>query len=437
MKIQGSKFKISAVKPARLAAIVLLTFLFASPGSFERQAVAQQVIQKIEALVNDEVISAFDVRQRMGLVVAASGGLNSQEEVMRLQQQVLRALVDERLQIQEAREYEVTVPDAQINDAYSRIAQSFNQRPEDFEGFLIQFGASKDTLINQLRAEFAWQALVRGRLAQQISVTDEEVDAEIARMTSNTGKYEYRVSEIYMIVGSPPEEARIKASMERLAKQIADGAAFNLVARQFSEAASAARGGDMGWLSADQMQPLVSEVVTKLELLDVSDPVRTAGGFRLLALTDRRRILSLDPLDTVLDIHHVMFTFDKDTTTEMAEAWIARAEKEVPKAKSCDYIETLAKDMGVKTFGELGKVPLRGLATDLRDLLDSVPDGSATQPIASQDGIRIFFVCGRTEPEIGPPDFDEVFTQLQEQRLSMVARRYLRDLRRDSIVDYR
>ena len=414
-----------------LAAVVLMN-LCAVPAE------AQHVIQKIEALVNDEVISAFDVVQRMGLVVAATGGISSEQELARLQKQVLRTLVDERLQLQEAAEYEVEVPEEELDDAYSRIAQSFNQTAESFEEFLAQFGATKGTLLLQLNAEFSWQMLVRGRLAQQIGVTDEEVDAEIARMESNTGKYEYKVSEIYLIVGSPSDDARIKAIIEELAKQIKEGGAdFRLVSRQFSEASSAARGGDLGWLSADQMQPAVAEVVTNLDVQEVSGPVRTPGGYRLLALTDRRRILSLDPLDTLVDIRQIMFAFNEETTQEKADLWVARAVKESPMAKSCDDIEALANALEITTFGKLAEISLRNLTPELRQLLNAHEDGTPTVPVASQDGIRIFFVCGRREPEIGLPSFDEIYAQLQEQRLSMVARRYLRDLRRDSIVDYR
>jgi peptidyl-prolyl cis-trans isomerase SurA len=424
------KWAIGAVASGVTAIVFLL--LIAAPVQ------AQQIIQKIEALVNDEVISAFDVRQRLGLVIAASGGVSTQDELVRLQEQVLRTLVDERLQIQEAREFEVEIPDEEIDAAYSRIVQSFNQTLDTFDDFLAQFGAAKKTLVSQLYAEFAWQTLVRGRLGQQIGVTDEEVEAQIARMERNTGKYEYRVSEIYLIVGSPSDDARVKATIEELAKQITEsGAAFNLVARQFSEAASAARGGDLGWLSAEQMQSEVAAVITNIDVRIVSEPVRTAGGYRILTLTDRRRILSLDPLDTLLDLHHVMFPFTQETTQEEADAWIAKSVEESKKIKGCDDIEALAKALEVETFGKLRELPLRSLRPELRDLLDAVEDGFPTEASASQEGIRIFFVCGRREPVIGPPDFDDIYLQLQEQRLSMVARRYLRDLRRDSIVDYR
>lgn len=122
---------------------------------------SQEILQKIEALVNDEVISAYDLQQRLGLVVAATGGVRNQEELLRLREQVLSSMVDEKLQLQEAAEFEVEVSQAEIDDAYIRVAVNFNQSPESFEGFLGQYGSSKNSLTSQLRAEFAWQTLVR------------------------------------------------------------------------------------------------------------------------------------------------------------------------------------------------------------------------------------------------------------------------------------
>ena len=80
---------------------------------------------------------------------------------------------------------------------------------------------------------------------------------------------------------------------------------------------------------------------------------------------------------------------------------------------------------------------LRDLGPALAGRLEPLAEGVPSQPLAAQDGIRIFFVCGREQPDIQPPDFDTVYSRLQEQRLTMMARRYLRDLRRDAIVDYR
>lgn len=399
---------------------------------------AQEILQKIEVLVNDEVISAYDVQQRLGLVVASTGGVRNQEELIRLRDQVLSSMVDERLQLQEAAEFEVEVSNAEIDDAYMRVSSNFNQTPENFETFLAGYGATKLTLTDQLRAEFAWQTLVRGRLGSQITISDEDVESTIEQIKANKGKYEYRLSEIYLILDSPNREKVVRQRAERLVKQVADGAQFAVVARQFSESATAARGGDLGWVAESQLAPEVEAAVSKLDILEISEPITTPGGVYVLQLRDRRRILSADPLDVQLDLAQVVLPFDNETTQEDLDAWAAKAEELRPNVTTCAQAKPFAEQLpGGTVHMPIGFISLRELGPALAATLGQLTEGIPSDPLASQDGIRIFFVCGRQQPNIEPPDFDTVYNQLTEQRLTMMARRYLRDLRRDAIVDYR
>lgn len=421
----------------RLAGLIaVLTAAFSLLAIFPVSS--QEVLQKIEALVNDEVISAYDVQQRMGLVVAATGGVRNQEELMRLRDQVLGSMVDEKLQLQEAAEFEVEVTPAELDDAYYRVSANFNQTPEGFEGFLKQYGSSRRSLTEQLRAEFAWQTLVRGRLGSQVSISDEDVEAAIEQMKANKGKYEYRLSEIYLILDSPSRADIVRQRANRLIKQVQEGAQFQVVARQFSESATAARGGDLGWVAEGQMAPEVEAAVSNLGLLDISEPVATPGGFYVLQLRDRRRILSADPLDAQIDITQVVYPFTNTTTQEQVDAWVDRAKQLRTTVNSCDQIESFTQQLGEGTVHRnIGFISLRDLGPALAAALDVLEEGVPSEAVAAQDGVRVFFLCGRRQPDIKPPDFDSVYGKLQEQRLSMMARRYLRDLRRDAIVDYR
>lgn len=414
-----------------LAALALSLVTSAAPS-------AQEILEKIEVLVNDEVISAYDVQQRLGLVVASTGGVRNQEELMRLRDQVLSSMVDERLQLQEAAQYEVEVSDAEIDDAYMRVSSNFNQTPENFEEFLTGFGSSRLTLTDQLRAEFAWQALVRGRLGSQVTISDEDVESTIEQIKANKGKYEYRLSEIYLILDNPNRAKIVRQRAERLVKQVADGAQFAVVARQFSESATAARGGDLGWVGESQLTPEVEAAVSKLAVLEISEPITTAGGVYVLQLRDRRRILSADPLDVQLDLTQVVLPFDNESTQEDLEGWAAKAEELRPTITSCAQSQTFADQLPEGTVHmPIGFISLRELGPELASTLGQLTEGMPSEPLASQDGIRVFFVCGTQQPDIKPPDFDTVFNRLTEQRLTMMARRYLRDLRRDAIVDYR
>lgn len=401
---------------------------------------AQEVLQKIEALINDEVISAYDVNQRMGLIVATTGGIKTQEQFLQLKKQVLDTMINERLQMQEAKEWEVVITDAEVEGTYVRIAQNMGKNPDEFETFLAQYGASKQTLVDQVKAEFAWQTLVQGRLGSQVVISDDEVDEYLVRMKANTGKFEYRVGEIYLVVSNPERDAEIKETAERLIKQITEGANFQQMARQFSQSSSAAKGGDMGWIQEGNFNQTLEEEVKKLEVGQYSTvPVKTPGGYYILGLSDRRKILSIDPLDVSLDLRQIYLAFSAETTQEMAETTVKLlADLDYTEYQGCDAIPALAEKVKATTHGALGEgLVLRQLNPELRNFVEGLSIGEPSKPSLSNDGLRVFYVCGRTEPKVTMPTADQIFQQLEQQRLAMMARRYLRDIRRDAIIDKR
>lgn len=419
------------------AIAAMVTLAGPARAQTQQQDQGNEVLQRIEALVNDEIISAYDLRQRMGLVIAATGGVNSEDELMRLRDQVLRGMVDEKLQLQEAAQFEVKADPAELQQAYERISRSFNQSPDTFEQYLKQIGSSRESLYQQLQAEFVWQTLVNGRLGSQVIISDEEVEDTIARLESNAGKFEYDLAEIYLIVDQPSFETTVRRTADRLVQQLRDGAQFAGVARQFSAASTAARGGELGWVSQGQMLPEIESVVEKMSVGDISEPIRSAGGFYIISLMDRRRILSIDPLDAQLDVTQVYYQFKQDTTQEILDAYLQHAVDVKDNFKGCDNATALAEELGATDHGAIGSISLRDMPPQLRRILEDLEIGEPSGPVASPDGVRIFYVCAKHDPVIQAPTFEEVMNQLTQQRLAMMARRYLRDLRRDAVIDIR
>lgn len=398
----------------------------------------QQVIQKIEALVNDEVISAYDVGQRMGLVLLATGQtVNSEQQLRQLRDQVLGSLVDELLQVQEAREYEVPVPEDEIFETYARVAQGYNQTPEGFGDLLGEYGSSPTAIITQIRAEFAWQSLVNGRYGSQAEATDEEIEGILQDMEANAGLREYRLSEIYLIINDPSQTARVAEDARQIRGRIKDYIQFSNVARQVSQSTTAAQGGDLGWISENQLAPEILEVVKDMDILSISQPIKSTAGYYIVALTDRRKILSTEPMDEVLDLKQLGYFFSNETTEEQALAWFDNALVRAAELKSCAGLSGLVEELGDVLFRDLGEVSLKQLNPDLRNILMPIPIGRATKPINTPDGFIIFAVCDRRMPEARLPSSDEIRNQIETQRIAMMGRRYLRDLRRDAIIDYR
>lgn len=396
-----------------------------------------EVPQRIVVLVNDEPISAYDVVQRLRLTIASIGGIEDQQQLARLQEQVVRNMVDDKLKLQEAAEFDVVISDEMANQAFAQQAQSFNQTPEQFELYLARLGISRDAYIDQMKPEIAWGELVNGRLGRFAVVAQDEVEQEIARIEASAGQPQYRVSEIYLLVDNPRREDEVEATADRIVSQIRGGADFAGFAQQFSQSATAAAGGDIGWVTPDQLAPALAETLGGLPIDAVSDPVRLGGGYYVLQLRDRRRVLEADTLDMEVLLHAVFQPVTPATSEAEQIAYLDRVDAAREEIAGCDAIDRFQAQAGADSHVRLGRLSLRDLPQSLRTILEPLEIGEPSGPVRMEDGFRVFFVCGRDAPEVAMPQFEEIADQLERQKLAMMARRYLRDLRRDAIVDYR
>ena len=174
-----------------------------------------QIFGKIDAnhhsatvIINGEVVTGTDVDQRVALVVAASGGKIAPEELQRLRLQVLRNLMDETLQIQEAKSQNLVVSDDEVDTIYNRIArQNFGQDPKALDAYLAKIGSSGSSLKRQIRGELSWQRLLRRNVNPFVNVSDDEVRETIKRQEESKGTDEYRIGEIFLYANSENHDA--------------------------------------------------------------------------------------------------------------------------------------------------------------------------------------------------------------------------------------
>ncbi len=425
-------YKLSAVSIAAALGSLILT----PQATAQQQAAPElQQLNAIEVLVNDEPISSYDINQRLRLVIAISGGVRSQEEFLQVREQVIQSMVDEKLQMQEAAEVELEVPDEQLEQFFARRAQGVGQEPEQFAEALSSIGSSKETMKKQMEAEIAWSQLVQGRLGAFVSVSDEEVEAFIQRIYNNRGKFEYRLGEIVLLSQSPEQSAAVEANAGQLVEQIRAGAQFGQIAQQLSASSTAAVGGDLGWVTIDDLDPTYSEQVQTSSVGSVLDPIRTPGGFIILSVSDRRRVLTVDPLDTQIQLTQIFLP--EDRVESGLDQFMAVVEPLRTANTSCETVPDLAAQAGASNRIEISPLRLRDLNTAYRESVENLEVGDTTDVLQDADGRRVLVVCAIRAPQVQEPDFDEVYNQLEQQRLSMMARRYLRDIRRDAIVDYR
>jgi len=395
-------------------------------------------LRKATAIVNGAVITDTDVDQRLNLVVAANGGRVDPEEKSRLRLQVLRNLIDEKLQVEEAASHDVKITDADVDVAYNRVASNFKQTPAAFAEFLKKSGSSAGSIRAQIKGELAWSRLLRRRVEPLVAVGDDEVQAVIAKLTAAKGKDEFHVGEIFLSA-TPENESQVMQDAGRIVGQIRGGASFVAYARQFSEASTAGLGGDLGWVRGEQLNDAVAPAVTKLNPGEITEPVRVPGGVAIMALVEKRQVLSADPNEAILSLKQISLPIGPEVTQEQGTKIVANFKAKTQDMGGCGRAEAVAKELGAEVAVN-DAIKIKDLPPALQNLMKQLSIGQSTPPFgSSKDGLRVLVLCGRDDAatQARVPTADEVYAQMNEERVNMRARRYLRDLRRDAIVDYR
>lgn len=406
------------------------------PNELQVFGTAIPSVIKATAIVNGDVITQTDIDHRVALLVISQGGEIDPSELERVRQQVLRNLIDETLQIQAARAEEIEIKQSDVDRTIERVATNLKQTPQQLSEFLSANGSSIRTMRRQIQGEIAWQRLLRAKVESGVSVGDDEVNAVLAKMTSSKGSAEYRVGEIFLS-SNPATEAQTLENANRILEQLRNGASFAGYARQFSEASTAAVGGDLGWVRPEQLPPALAAAVQQLQPGMVSSPIPLPGGVSIIALQDTRRILTPDPRDAVLSLKQISISFPRGTTREQAEPTVNRFAEAARNIGGCGGAERI----GAEFQGEVvsnDQVKMRDLPPVLQQMMLPMQIGQATQPVGSiEDSVRVFVICGRDEVSANQPSFDDVYNQISEERTNIRARRYLRDLRRDAIIEFR
>jgi len=391
---------------------------------------------KATAIVNGEIITQTDIDQRLALLIIASGGRIPAEEMDRLRQQVLRNLIDETLQIQAAAAEKITIKPADIDKTLARVAGNNKQTVEQLTALLDANGSSIASMRRQIEGEIAWTRLQRAKIESSVSVGEEEVKAVLDRMNASKGTEEFRVGEIFLSANAG-NETQTLSNANKILEQLRNGASFAGYARQYSEASTAAVGGDLGWVRPEQLPDPIAAQLRTMGPGQISTPIQVQGGYSIVAVQDTRKVLTADPRDAVLSLKQISVSFPKGTTQPQAEPLVARFAEAARNVGGCGGADKIAADFNAELV-QSDQVKIRDLPVALQQIMLPMQVGQATQPFGSiGEGVRILVICGRDEVDAAAPTHDEVYNQLNEERINVRARRYLRDLRRDAVIEFR
>ena len=407
------------------------------PGNVQLYGDAKPNVYRPSATVNGEIITATDIEQRMALIRIANNNVNlPPEEEQRLRQQVFSNLIDEKLQIQEAKAAKIDIDEKLVDDQFARLAARFKQSPDQFAKYLTSKGSSAGAVKQQIRGEYAWDRLLQRNIQSSTNVSTEEVEAIVKQMNESKGLDEFHLGEIYLSA-TPETAAAVAENAQKIIQALQAGGSFQAYARQFSEASTAVVGGDLGWVKAAQLPPTMAEAAAQMAPGQLVGPVEVPGGISIMLMIDRRQVLTADPRDAVLSLKQVSLDFPAGTTEAQATDLAGKFAEATRAIAGCGGADSVAAALGAHVVSR-DNIQMRALPPPLQATLASMQIGQTTQPFgAANEGISVLVLCGRDMPQTATaPDLQEIENRLLEEKVNKRAQRYLRDLRRDAVIEY-
>lgn len=406
---------------------LLFVALLSIPATLWAQA---QTTLRPVAVVNDDIISLVDVIQRSRLAIIGSQQQLSPQQEQQLLNRTLKSMIDDQLKIQEAERLGLVITQDELNQTLNNVASRNNQTADQVLATLKAAGIHKATLFDQFRAELAWIKVVRREIDREVVISATEIDAVIAEIEKTGSGIEKRVFEIFLPLERGVREDDIRAQANALMLELENGANFGAVARSASRAASANFGGDLGWVQVGQLPKGLQQAVIEARPETLIGPLQTGAGFYILTIRGERATSR----ETKFDLVRLSVARDPAadfTTQQAAQSRIAALERAT---NSCAEARDYAQNPENKGSENLGIIALDDLDSSVQQAIKNLQAGQKTAILTTENSLDLYYVCGRQDNGINRLDIEQ---KLRNDRLNVLAERYLQDLRKNANIDLR
>jgi peptidyl-prolyl cis-trans isomerase SurA len=253
----------------------------------------------------------------------------------------------------------------------------------------------------------------------------------------NEGEPEYLLSEIVVPVDNPAQAQVVAQDAARLVQTLREGASFESLARQVSAAASAERGGDVGWIRSSAIPQELRNTLESMREGEISDPIPSPVGYYIFLLRDRRlNQAAVDPSagNVEVELAQILFPLDGEADADALRVQAAELSNDLG---DCTAIDELAAELNAPQSGRLGWLRVSDLPPAFRQAVSDLPVGQVSAPLQGPAGIHLLMVCDRRNPQGETPQREQIAERLERERVERLARRYLRDLRKEAFVEVR
>ena len=438
-----------AILAAALAAAVSLAPA-ASSAAQTSKGQNGQTVDSVVAVVNDDVITERELELRTDLItrrLQQQGAPVPPTDDLRVQ--VLNQMVLERVQLQRAKEDGIVIDDAQVQSTLQRLAQANNLSLDTYRQKLEAQGVPWSVFTRDARTELTLSKLREKEVDSKITVSDAEVANYIASQRGPGAKVQQdlRFEHILVKVPAGAEQAELGAAQAKasaILQQAKSGTKFASLAKSDSQAADASKGGDLGFQSPSKLPAEFVAAASKLRPGEVNpDLIRTADGFEIVRLVDRRAAIGGNASDAPklvqTHVRHILLRVGEGQDESKArEALLKIRDQVLGGADFAKFAHTYSQDGSASQGGDLGWISPGETVPEFERAMNNLKDGEVSEPVRTEYGYHLVQVLGRREAEGSVQQQMDLARQAIGQRKAEQSYAdWLRQLRDSAYVEYK
>jgi peptidyl-prolyl cis-trans isomerase SurA len=429
------------MKKTYFSIFVLIASLAQLNGAVSAQS-RPVLIDRVIAVVNDEVITRFELNNQKRAVITQLRRQNiTPPTEAELDAQVLERFINERVQLQHAKENGIRADDETVTSALQNIAQQNKMSMQQFAEALKKDGLSVEQFRDELKNEIILNRVRDREVDSRVVVTDGEIDAYLATSKAQGAlAAEYQLAHILVLVpeqATPDQVDARKKRAEEALKQVKAGTAFSQVAAVFSDTNDAAQGGALGWRKADRLPSIYADAAEKLPVGGTSDVLRSANGFHILRVLDKKTSKEEKTVVEQNKVRHILVRVNELVGEAEAKAKIDRLKDRIAGgAKFEDVAKLNSEDSSAPRGGELGWVSPGETVAEFETAMKAAAPKAVIGPVRTQFGFHLIEVMERRNQDVTTEKSRQAArTALRERKSDEAYQSWLREVRDRATVE--
>ncbi|WP_083941093.1 peptidylprolyl isomerase [Pseudoduganella violaceinigra] len=408
---------------------------------------ANTAIDAIAVIVNDEVITQRELKERVATIVAR---MQQQKVALpdagELRKQVLERMIVERAQLQLAKEMGVRVDDNMLDRAIARIAEQQKMTVQQLRNQMEKEGTTFASFREEIREEIVMQRLREYEVDNKINIAEAEVDSFVAAEKAMASEqFELNIAQIMVRIpenAAPDVIAQRQKRAEEVLRQLRTGADFAKMAATYSDASDALQGGAVGWRPASALPPLFADALTKLKPGQNTALIKSAAGFHILKLVDKRSMADAAAQETVQQTHarHILLKVTPTMSAADAKRKLLELKERLDNkaAKFEELARLFSNDSTASKGGDLGWLYPGDTVPEFEQAMNGLKLGQVSDPVESSFGYHLIEVLERKSDDVSKEKQRAAARNaLRERKLVEAVEDWQRQVRDRAYVEFR